>query len=95
MKHWSLRRRLAALFGVAVLAFVVAAVAAVAAMGNLLDARRTVVDRIDPASALSRDLLGAYISEETSVRGYVLAERQEFLEPYVDCLLYTSPSPRD
>jgi len=53
------------------------------ALHRLSDARRVVVDRLDPASVASARYLGALLNEETGLRGFELAGRESFLLPYV------------
>jgi signal transduction histidine kinase len=53
------------------------------ALHRLSDARRVVVDRLDPASVASARYLTALVDEETGLRGFELAAREEFLQPYV------------
>lgn len=77
--HWRVR----AVFGVAVAIAVLAAALGAASFGALLDARRQLVDRVDPALASSERLLAAMVDQETGVRAYVLSNGDDrFLEPY-------------
>jgi signal transduction histidine kinase len=43
-----------------------------------------VIDRWQPAVLASQDLLSDMLNEETSVRGFVLTGRDEFLQPFAD-----------
>ena len=61
---------------------VVAIVGGVIAITNLTSARDRVVDAVDPASLAASTLLGAYLDQETGVRGYALTAQPSFLEPY-------------
>src|SRR5688572_25201716 len=47
-----------------------------------LDARGRLIDRLDPAVLASRDLRSALLNQESGVRGYALAAKDQFLEPY-------------
>jgi signal transduction histidine kinase len=53
------------------------------ALHRLSDARRVVVDRLDPASVASARYLTALLDEETGLRGFELAGKESFLTPYV------------
>ncbi|MCW2967372.1 MAG: histidine kinase, partial [Solirubrobacteraceae bacterium] len=79
----SLRGRLAAVFAVLALALVVAGVLAVSAFNQLLDGRRQLVDRADPALAATDRLTTDLVDQETGVRGYALGRQASFLEPYM------------
>lgn len=77
-----LRRRLAGLFAVAGLVLVGVVALGAVAFGHLLDTRQTLINDVDPASFQVDQLLLAYVNQETGVRGYVLSENAEFLQPY-------------
>jgi signal transduction histidine kinase len=78
----SLRRRVGLAF-LTVGALAVIALAFTAwTFSSLLDARSRMLDRLDPAVLAGRDLRSALLSQETGVRGYVLAGEDAFLEPY-------------
>ena len=49
---------------------------------SLLDARRRLIDRLDPAVLAGRDLRSALLNQESGVRGFALAAEEPFLEPY-------------
>jgi signal transduction histidine kinase len=53
------------------------------ALHRLSDARRQVVERLDPASVASARYLTALVDEETGLRGFELAGQETFLGPYV------------
>jgi len=79
----SLRRRLAILFAMLSAVLGVATILGVSSFNRLLDERRGLVDRVDPALTASDRLVTALIDQETGVRGYALAGGEEsFLEPY-------------
>jgi signal transduction histidine kinase len=78
----SLRRRVAVSFlGIAGLGLLALGFTAWT-FSSLLDARNRMLDRIDPAVVAARDLRNALLTEESGVRGYVLAGDEAFLEPY-------------
>ncbi|MFD0200550.1 MULTISPECIES: sensor histidine kinase [Saccharothrix] len=53
-------------------------------MAGLTDARKLLLDQIQPAVDLVRDVDTALIDQESGVRGYVLTANEEFLTPYTD-----------
>jgi signal transduction histidine kinase len=70
-------------------AFVTVAALGLVALGftawtfsSLLDARGRLVDRLDPAVLAGRDLRSALLNQESGVRGFALAAKEPFLEPY-------------
>jgi len=67
-----------------VFAALVGIVVCLVALHRLSDARRVVVDRLDPASVASARYLTALVDEETGLRGFELAGREAFLQPYAD-----------
>jgi signal transduction histidine kinase len=78
----SLRGRLAALFVALAAIAAVAAVLGAAAFEGILDARRDLVDRVDPAVTAATGIVADVVDQETGVRGYALAGRDVFLQPY-------------
>lgn len=70
----------AAVLGLIVLGGIVAGVRA---SRHLAEARRTVVERVDPALLNALRLQNAYLDQETGVRGFVLAGDDRFLAPYL------------
>jgi signal transduction histidine kinase len=78
----SLRRRVALAFlGIGALGLVALAFTAWTFSG-LLDARRRLIDKLDPAVLAGRELRSALLNQESGVRGYALAGEEQFLEPY-------------
>jgi hypothetical protein len=70
-------------------AFGVTTLVALISMGILtwafvrqVDARSTVLDRVDPAAIAARDVFASLVDQETGVRGYALARDEQFLSPY-------------
>jgi signal transduction histidine kinase len=77
-----LRQLLGRLFALSGVIVVVSAVAGSLSYVHLLDERRQLLNRIDPANMLVSQLLASYLEEETGVRGYALSGEALFLEPY-------------
>jgi signal transduction histidine kinase len=73
---------LAVTAGALVLAALVGVAGCLLALHHLSGARRTVVDRVDPARVQSGQYFAALLNQETGMRGYALSGRPEFLEPY-------------
>ncbi len=63
-------------------AALLAVTAAVVASSRLSDARKRLVDRVDPALISALNLTNAMLNQETGVRGFVLGARPDFLAPY-------------
>ncbi|GAB3735428.1 ATP-binding protein [Amycolatopsis oliviviridis] len=83
---WSISRW-AALSGViATLLLGGAIVAGSLALTNLTDSRARLLDVTGPQVLQSTSLATAMLNQETGVRGYILAGRREFLEPYQEGL---------
>jgi signal transduction histidine kinase len=76
--HSRVRR---ALWAAVVGAFLATALGVVA-VGNLLDAREALVDRLDPAALAAEQFVSALVDQETAVRAYVLTGEPSFLDPY-------------
>jgi signal transduction histidine kinase len=80
--RWPLRR----LFAVGATVLTLLAVAAIVlggvALSGLTSARAVLLDRVSPALDASQRLSVALLNQETGVRGYLLAGRPEFLDPY-------------
>jgi signal transduction histidine kinase len=55
---------------------------ALGANARLTDRRTLLVDRIAPAQLAAADLANALVNQETGVRGFVIAHKQTFLQPY-------------
>lgn len=77
-----LRQLLTALFALSGLIVAAAAISGGLAYSHLLDERRDLLDRIDPAGSLVSQLLADYLDQETGVRGYALSGQTLFLDPY-------------
>jgi CHASE3 domain sensor protein len=72
-----------AILGVALLA---ASLVATYALSRDREARALVVDRVDPALALTEQLRRALVDQQTGIRGYLLSGRETFAAPYDDGL---------
>jgi signal transduction histidine kinase len=81
-RSWSLRRWVAASFALLTVLLTLLAVASVTFLVDFTDSGQEVIDRWEPASSTSQSLLADMVNQETSVRGYVLSGRIEFLAPY-------------
>jgi signal transduction histidine kinase len=75
-------------FAVACTGLVIVAISGIVAgelaLHSLSRARALTISRIDPAATTALTLGNALIDEETGVRGYVIAGKAEFLEPYTE-----------
>jgi signal transduction histidine kinase len=78
----SLRRRVAMAFIAAGVLGLVVLLFTVWTFNGILEARSRLIERIDPAVLAGRDLRSALLNQESGVRGYALAGREQFLEPY-------------
>jgi signal transduction histidine kinase len=74
---------LAVTAGGLVFAALIGIVVCLIALQRLGEARREVVERLDPAAIASARYLTALVDEETGLRGFELAGREAFLRPYV------------
>jgi signal transduction histidine kinase len=80
---WTLRKRTARaslLLGVVLAALSAVLIVSVSAFGDRGD---DVIERWQPADALSQNILADLLNQETGVRGYVLSRRTSLLAPYV------------
>jgi signal transduction histidine kinase len=78
----SLHSRLRRALWAAVIGAFLAIALGVVAVGNLLDARDVLVDRLDPAALAAEQLVSALVEQEAAVRAYVLTGERSFLDPY-------------
>lgn len=79
---WTLRRRVGRSF-VALLVLLIVLFGVL--LASLLDFRNRadeVINRWEPASATSQNLLSDLVNQEAGVRGYALGRRADFLQPY-------------
>jgi signal transduction histidine kinase len=77
----SLRRSLNTLTVIVAVALVAVALASSIAFVHLTDARRALLDQVDPASLSAGQLLLAYVDEETGIRGFILGRNNAYLQP--------------
>jgi signal transduction histidine kinase len=78
----TLRRVFAAGAALTTLLMIVAIVAGGVMLGRLTEARTALLDEIGPSVLASQNLQVALLNQETSIRGYALSGRPEFLDPY-------------
>jgi signal transduction histidine kinase len=78
----SLRTRARVVYGLLALVAIVGSTFGVITFGRVLDQRRRLADHVDPANVAAERWLGAYVDEESGVRGYVLSGEATFLQPY-------------
>ncbi|WP_445148088.1 sensor histidine kinase [Baekduia sp. Peel2402] len=65
-----------------VLAAMIGVVVTLIALHRLTDAREQVVDRVDPARVAAQVYITGLLNQETGVRGYANAGRDDYLTPY-------------
>ena len=65
-----------------VLAAMIGIVVTLIALHRLTDAREQVVDRVDPARVAAQVYITGLLNQETGVRGYANAGRDDYLTPY-------------
>lgn len=78
----SLRRRIALLFGGAIVLVALVGAGAVYSVLQVTRARSELVSRAQPARLASAELVRSLADQETGLRGYALSRDQAFLEPY-------------
>jgi signal transduction histidine kinase len=77
-----LRTQVAVAFGVTTLIALVSMAILTWAFVRQVDARSTVLNRVDPAAIAARDVYASLVDQETGVRGFALARDEQFLTPY-------------
>lgn len=82
-RSWPIGRIFGAVAGTAALLAVLAVVVGALVLNRLTDARSALLDHIAPAQLAGQRLSTALVDQETGVRGFALAGRAEFLEPYL------------
>src|SRR4051812_7803006 len=82
LARWRSGRWLGVTAGVLIGIALLGLAAGLVAERRLADRRSRVVDRVDPAIAAALQLDAALVDQETGVRGYAIAGRQAFLQPY-------------
>jgi signal transduction histidine kinase len=83
-RRWSLRRKVAASFALLTVLLAGLGVVIGVSLFRFADRGQQVIDRWQPAVLASQELLSDMLNEETSVRGFVLTGRAEFLQPFAD-----------
>ena len=83
---WPLRRIFGVGVAIAALFAVLAIVIGGTALADLASARDQVVNKVDPAAFHASQLGGAFLNQETGVRGYALSAQRPFLAPYTEGL---------
>ena len=78
----SLRRRVRWLFASAALVVVVVGLFGVYALQAVLEARESLAFEVQPAQLDAEHALAAMVDQETGLRGFVLSDDPQFLEPY-------------
>jgi signal transduction histidine kinase len=78
----TLRRIFTAGAGLTALLMIVAITAGAVTLTRLTEARTQLLDEIGPSVLAAQNLQVALLNEETSIRGYALSARPEFLDPY-------------
>ncbi|MBB6120733.1 sensor histidine kinase [Nocardiopsis algeriensis] len=86
-RSWSLRRRVTVLLA-AVAVILVAAVSTITL--SAISARNSLdlqVDSLTPAVSSVEQTRSAYLTQDHALRGYILTEDREFLQPYIEARL--------
>ncbi|MEV2278044.1 ATP-binding protein [Nocardiopsis sp. NPDC049922] len=81
---WSLRRRVTSLLTVVAVVLVTAVSVITLAALNARDSLTLQVDSLTPAVNAVEQTRAAYLSQDHALRGYILTQDREFLEPYVE-----------
>jgi signal transduction histidine kinase len=89
-RAWSLRRRLAGAFVIAGVLLAIGCVVGGLALNSMIGSLNLQLDRLDPAARQNTYLLASLLDEETGVRGFVITDRADFLEPYRHGLAQTA-----
>ncbi|MFY7067226.1 sensor histidine kinase [Nocardiopsis changdeensis] len=86
-ESWSLRRRVTSLLTVVAVVLVVAVSIITLAAFSARDSLALQVDELTPAVGSVEQLRSAYLTQDHALRGYILTEEREFLQPYIDARL--------
>lgn len=79
----SLRGRVRTLLAVTFVIIGAVALMTAASLVRLIDTRERILDELDPAGVRAAQLLGAYLDQESGVRGYLASQgREAFLDPF-------------
>jgi signal transduction histidine kinase len=82
LRRWTLRRRVAASFGVLAVLLGLTATLSVVSIMDFSRRGQEVIDTWTPAVLTSQNVFSDLVNQETGVRGYALSGLDEFLEPY-------------
>ncbi|MDE3719806.1 ATP-binding protein [Nocardiopsis sp. N85] len=83
-QSWSLRRRVTSLLTVVAVVLVVAVSIITLAAFSARDSLVLQVDSLTPAVGSVEQTRAAYLTQDHALRGYILTEEREFLQPYID-----------
>ncbi|MFD6949147.1 MULTISPECIES: ATP-binding protein [unclassified Nocardiopsis] len=86
-ESWSLRRRVTSLLTVVAVVLVVAVSVITLAALEARESLNLQVDSLTPAVSAVEQTSGAYLTQDHALRGYILTEDREFLQPYVESQL--------
>ena len=86
-ESWSLRRRVTSLLTVVAIVLVVAVSIITLAAFSARDSLSLQVDELTPAVGSVEQIRSAYLTQDHALRGYILTEEREFLQPYIDARL--------
>ncbi|WP_179812014.1 sensor histidine kinase [Nocardiopsis sinuspersici] len=86
-ESWSLRRRVTSLLTVVAVVLVVAVSVITLAALEARESLSLQVDSLTPAVSAVEQTSGAYLTQDHALRGYILTEDREFLQPYVESQL--------
>ncbi|MCU1355507.1 MAG: SpoIIE family protein phosphatase [Acidimicrobiales bacterium] len=78
----SLKTRARVVYGTVAVIGILGVLLSASTFERLLEQRRALADHIDPAALAAQRWLGAYLNQESGVRGYVLSAEPSFLGPY-------------
>ncbi|GAB2489216.1 sensor histidine kinase [Nocardiopsis aegyptia] len=91
-ESWSLRRRVTSLLTVVAVVLVVAVSVITLAALNARDSLELQVESLTPAVSAVEQTRSAYLSQDHALRGYILTEDRDFLQPFVEARLQLTES---
>lgn len=86
-ESWSLRRRVTSLLSVVAVVLVVAVSVITLAALQARDSLSMQVDSLTPALSAVEQTRASYLSQDHALRGYILTQDRDFLQPYVEARL--------
>ncbi|WP_017616144.1 HAMP domain-containing histidine kinase [Nocardiopsis salina] len=86
-ESWSLRRRVTSLLTVVAVVLVVAVSVITLAAFQARDSLSLQVDSLTPAVSAVEQTRASYLSQDHALRGYILTQDRDFLQPYVEARL--------